>query len=133
MVWRRCFGAVFAALGDYLQSLEGGMMAYLLGMPLERGSDEVLIFEVDRSETSGDLVLASADPERLADRSRLTLEEAFGKLKPSLQKIVHQLRELSPAETVVEFGLKIGGEMGVVIARGTAEVNFTVRMSWKQE
>jgi hypothetical protein len=61
------------------------------------------------------------------------LEEAFGKLKPSLQKIVHQLRELSPAETVVEFGLKIGGEMGVVIARGTAEVNFTVRMSWKQE
>lgn len=108
-------------------------MTYLLGMPLERGSDEVLIFEVDRSETPGDLVLASADPEKLADRSRLTLEEAFGKLKPSLQKIVHQLRELSPAETVVEFGLKIGGEMGVVIARGTAEVNFTVRMSWKQE
>jgi len=108
-------------------------VTYLLGMPLERGSDEVLVFEVDRGEIFGDLVLASADPEKLADRTRLTLREAFGKLKPSLQKIVHLLRGLSLNETVVEFGLKIGGEMGVVIARGTAEVNFTVRMSWKQE
>ncbi len=109
------------------------MVTYLLGMPLERGSDEVLVFEADRSEISGDLVLASADPEKLADRTRLTLEEALGNLKPSLQKIVHLLRELSPDETAVEFGLRIGGEIGVVIARGTAEVNFTVRMSWKQE
>jgi hypothetical protein len=108
-------------------------VTYLVGMPLERGSDEVMVFEVDRSEISGDLVLASADPEKLADRTRFTLEEALGNLKPSLQKIVHLLRELSPDETVVEFGLKIGGEVGVVIARGTAEVNFTVRMSWKQE
>ena len=109
------------------------MVTYLLGMPLERGSDEVLVFEVDRSEISGDLVLASTDPEKLADRTRLTLQEALENLKPSLQKIVHLLRELSPDETVVEFGLKIGGEMGVLIAKGTAEVNFSVRMSWKQE
>jgi hypothetical protein len=33
----------------------------------------------------------------------------------------------------VEFGLKIGGEAGVIIAKGTAEVNFTVRVSWKQK
>ena len=109
------------------------MVTYLLGMPLERGSDEVLVFEVDRSEISGDLVLALTDPEKLADRTRLTLQEALENLKPSLQKIVHLLRELSPDETVVEFGLKIGGEMGVLIAKGTAEVNFSVRMSWKQE
>ena len=108
-------------------------MTYLLGMPLEQGSDEVLVFEADRGEVSGDLVLASADPGQLADRTRVTLEEALGNLRPSLQKIVHLLGELSPDETVVEFGLKLGGEIGVVIARGTAEVNFTVRMSWKQE
>jgi len=30
-------------------------VAYLLEVPLERGSDEVLVFEVDRSEISGDL------------------------------------------------------------------------------
>ena len=31
----------------------------------------------------------------------------------------------------MEFGLKIGGETGVIVAKGTAEVNFTIRMSWK--
>ena len=63
----------------------------------------------------------------------MTLEEALTKLKPSLMKVVHTLKEMSPGETVVEFGLKMGGETGVIIAKGTAEVNFTVRMSWKPE
>ena len=63
----------------------------------------------------------------------MTLEEALAKLKPSLQKVVHLLKELSPGETVIEFGLKMGGGTGVILALGTSEVNFTVRMSWKPE
>lgn len=106
-------------------------MGYLLTVPVEVGSEETLVFEVDRGEVSEDLVLASTDPGKVADRARVTLEEALGKLKPSLEKIVGLLKELSPGETVVEFGLKIGGETGVIVAKGTAEVNFAVRMSWK--
>ena len=34
-------------------------MAVLMGLPVEAGSDEVLVVEVDRREISGDLVLAS--------------------------------------------------------------------------
>lgn len=112
---------------------ELAFMAYLLGLPVEAGSKDVLVFEVDRNEVSGDLVLASPEPGKIADRAQVTLEEALDKLKPSLRKVVHMLKELSPDETVVEFGLKMGGETGVIIAKGTAEVNFTVRMSWKQE
>jgi|SRR5215471_7943087 len=107
-------------------------MAYLLSLPVTVGSDEVLVLEADRSEVAGDLVLASPEPGKVADRARISLEEALKGLKPSLQKISHLLKELSPDETVLEFGLKIGGETGVIIAKGTAEVNFTVRMSWKQ-
>ena len=66
-------------------------------------------------------------------RAQVTLEEALEKLKPSLQKVVHLLKELSPDQTVVEFGLKVGGETGVIIAKGTAEVNFKVTMSWGHE
>jgi len=106
-------------------------MAYLLGVPLEPGSNDIVVFEVDRHEVQDDLVLASSEPGKLADRTRVTLEEALGKLKPSLDKIVHLLKDLSPDEAALEFGLKIGGETGVIIAKGTAEVNFTVRMSWK--
>jgi Trypsin-co-occurring domain 1 len=37
--------------------------------------------------------------------------------------------ELAPDETTVDFGLKIGGETGVIVAKGTAEVNFLVSVS----
>ena len=45
--------------------------------------------------------------------------------------MMHVLKELTPDEAEVEFGLKMGGETGVIIAKGTAEVNFVIRMSWK--
>lgn len=73
------------------------------------------------------LVLASPEPGKVAAKAQVTFEETLAKLKPSL----HLPKELSPDETAIEFGLKIGGETGVIIANGTAEVNFTVRMSWK--
>jgi len=108
-------------------------VTYLLGVPVEADGDDILVFEADRTEVSGDLVLASSQPDKTVDRARITLEEALGKLKPSLHKIVHVLKELSPDESEIEFGLKIGGETGVIIAKGTAEVNFTIRMCWKAE
>lgn len=106
-------------------------MAILIGMPVEAGSNDILVFEVDPSEVSEDLVLASLEPGKVVARAQVTLEEALEKLKPALQKVVNILKELSPDETVVTFGLKMGGETGVVVAKGTAEVNFTVQMSWK--
>lgn len=106
-------------------------MAYLLGLPVGSDGDDVLVFGVDRSDVLDDLVLASPDLGGVADRARVTLEEALAKVKPSLHEIVHLLQELAPEHTEVEFGLKIGGETGVIVAKGTAEVNFTIRMSWK--
>lgn len=108
-------------------------MAYLLGVPTDGGSRDVLVFEVEGDEVPGDLVLASPEPGWVAARAQLTLDEALANLKPSLQKFVHLLKELSPDSTEIEFGLKMGGETGVIIAKGTAEVNFVVRMSWKNE
>jgi hypothetical protein len=102
-----------------------------LGVAVGGGLDDVVVFEVDRGEVADDLVLASSEPGKVAARARLTLEDALTSLKPSLAKIVHVLREIAPDEATVEFGLKMGGETGVIIAKGTAEVNFKVCMSWK--
>lgn len=121
------FGVV---LRRRVRCTERRVMAYLLGLA---DGDNVLVFEVDRSEVSDDLVLASDAPGKVADRARVTLEDALAKLKPSLSKVVHLLKEMSPDETVVEFGLKVGGETGVIIAKGTVEANFSVRLSWKSE
>jgi Trypsin-co-occurring domain 1 len=109
---------------------KGAYVSYLLGVPVGDGAD-VVVFEVDRSEVPEDLVLAAVEPGKVAARARTTLEEALAGLKPSLIKFVEVLRELAPEQTAVEFGLKMGGETGMIIAKGTAEVNFKVTMSWK--
>lgn len=106
-------------------------MTLLMSLPVEADSQETLVVEVDRSEVSDDLVLASDHGKAIA-RAEVTLEEALGRLKPSLSKIVHLLKEVSPDETTVEFGIKLGGETGVIVAKGTAEVNFKVTISWHQ-
>ncbi|HWR48025.1 MAG TPA: CU044_2847 family protein [Pseudonocardiaceae bacterium] len=108
-------------------------MSYLLGVPVGAGTGDVVVFEVDRSEVPDDLVLASVEPGKVAARARRTLEEALAQVKPSLVKVVSVLREMTPGEMTVEFGLKMGGETGVIIAKGTAEVNFRVTMSWKPD
>jgi hypothetical protein len=109
-------------------------MAYLMAVPVSAAdSDAVVVFEVDRTEVPDDLELAADEPGRVAARARRTLEEALGELRPSLQRVVAMLQGLAPQQTEVEFGLKIGGETGVIIAKGTTEVNFVVRMSWQAE
>jgi Trypsin-co-occurring domain 1 len=104
-------------------------VALLMSLPVGAGSQEILVVEVDRGEVPDDLVLAS-ESGRIVARAQVTLEEALDKLKPSLRKIVDLLKELSPDQTVLEFGLKLGGETGAIIAKGTAEVNFKITVSW---
>ncbi|MGH3826803.1 MAG: CU044_2847 family protein [Pseudonocardiaceae bacterium] len=119
-----------AARNHRAQPSEGACVSYLLGVPVGDGADDVVVFEVDRGEIPGDLVLASAEPGKVAARARASLEDALEGVKPSLLKIVEMLREITPEQTTVEFGLKLGGETGMIIAKGTAEVNFKVTMSW---
>ena len=106
-------------------------MTYELAVRLGGDSDDVIVFEVDRGEVPDSLVLASNDESKTTDQAVITLEDALSKLKPSLHKVVDILKDLSPDETSVDFGLKIGGEYGIVIAKGTAEVNLAVHMTWK--
>jgi surfactin synthase thioesterase subunit len=109
----------------------GGAVTYQLAVRLGGDSDDVIVFEVDRGEVPDSLVLASNDESKTTDQAVITLEDALSKLKPSLHKVVDMLKDLSPDETSVDFGLKIGGEYGIVIAKGTAEVNLAVHMTWK--
>jgi hypothetical protein len=47
-----------------------------------------------------------------------------------LRTVRDRLVVSTPDHFTVEFGVKLGGETGVILAKGTAEVNLKVTMSW---
>ncbi|MCA1671529.1 MAG: hypothetical protein LC799_04790 [Actinobacteria bacterium] len=70
---------------------------------------------------------------RVAARAAETLEQTLDKIKPALHAVSSRASSASPDECCVEFGLKLGGETGVIVAKGTAEVNFVVKLTWGKE
>lgn len=104
----------------------------LLSLPLEPGSEHSLVVEVDSGEVPGELVLASSNSGEVAAKAKESLEDALASLKPALRKVTGLVAELSPERAEVEFGLKVGGETGLIVAKGTAEVNFKVTMTWEK-
>jgi hypothetical protein len=98
------------------------------------GDVGMLVVEVDEGDIASaadDLGLASLPGGKLTARAAVTLEEALDHLEPTLRALSDRLRRASPDSVSVEFGIKLGGETGVILAKGTAEVNFKVALSWK--
>ncbi|MGH3777021.1 MAG: CU044_2847 family protein [Pseudonocardiaceae bacterium] len=105
------------------------MTDILMEVPLASG--QTVIVEVDRQEVPSDLVLASNDPSAVAVKATETFEHVLDKVKPALQAVSTWAKSASPDECCVEFGLKLGVETGVIIAKGTANVHFVVKLTWK--
>ncbi|KUM79533.1 hypothetical protein AQI70_09225 [Streptomyces curacoi] len=61
-----------------------------------------------------------------------TLQQALARTRPALSAVMETARSLTepPSAVTVEFGISLSAEVGVVIARGTTEANFTVSMEW---
>ncbi|WP_432837596.1 CU044_2847 family protein [Dactylosporangium sp. CA-092794] len=104
-------------------------MTVLLKVPVEDGVD--LLVESDPSELPDDLVLAS--PGERIIRSATSLAQALRQIQPVLRVIKAHLLTAAPDQLSVEFGLKLGGETGIILTKGTTEVNFKVTMVWKRE
>jgi len=99
-------------------------------VPLDDGHH--VLIEVDRAELPEDLVLAGARPYENAAPATETLDSLLDKVKPTVKVVAEWAKAAGPDECTVEFGLKMGGETGVIIAKGTAEVNFVLKLTWKR-
>ncbi|WP_247593740.1 CU044_2847 family protein [Streptomyces sp. S816] len=102
----------------------------LVTMALDGEGKDIAVFEVDGDLTGSDLELAAGGD--LVGRARVSVSEALDQVRPVLARVVETTRDLGPQEVEIQFGLKMGGETGVIIAKGTAEVNFAVRMVWRR-
>ena len=61
------------------------------------------------------------------------LEAALGSVRDAAQAALDAMSRLSPETVEVEFGIKLAGEAGALIAKTSAEGHFTVRLSWSPE
>jgi Trypsin-co-occurring domain 1 len=115
----------------------GSMVSALMRMSIGDGPDGVggdfILAEVDRQDVGGPVQLAADDASgRDVARAPQTLADAFDRLGPALSTMLLKLRsaEHAPDEIQMEFGLKLGGETGLIFAKGTAEANFAVTVMW---
>jgi hypothetical protein len=111
--------------------VEGGAVAELARVPLESG--EFIVAEVDRLDIpGGDVVLAAPEPGKALAEVHAKLDVGLRRIRPAVTELVEALKDSRPDSIGVEFGVKIGGETGVILAKGTAEVNFKICMEWKR-
>lgn len=54
------------------------------------------------------------------------LPELLGQLKTSVLDHV-----VSPSEVTVEFGVKVGADVGLIVSSSQAEANFKIKVTWK--
>jgi hypothetical protein len=61
-----------------------------------------------------------------------TLEEAIDPILKNSQRMIARLGELKPDTTEIQFGINLGGEIGV-LAKATGEANFSVTLTWDSD
>ncbi|MGH8921775.1 MAG: CU044_2847 family protein, partial [Actinomycetes bacterium] len=107
-----------------------GARVYLIEVPVEGGGR--LLVQVSDTEFPGELQLASPRSGELVAKAGQTLEQALDQIKPAVSAVLTGLKAMSPDEVSVEFGLTLGAETGIVVAKGTTEMHFAVTLAWKR-
>jgi hypothetical protein len=105
-------------------------MSQLVPFRLADGSQRVIPVEVDEDVTG---VVRAARPGELTKEATQTLEGAIDAVAPAASMLITKLRAVAAdVDSVeVEFGLKLSGEVGAIIAKTSVEANFTVKVTWK--
>ena len=112
------------------------MPEYLVEFPVKGGGH--LVVAADRHDLLGllgpesDLVSAAPNAGAVIERVRTTLNDALGELGTALDAIGAQMERMTADEWSVKFGLKVGGEAGLFVTKGTVEANFEISATWKR-
>lgn len=113
------------------------METIILQVPIGDGDEEgSLEVEAELREQQLDQIdglhLTADHPGSYA-KAAFSLSSALDTVLPALERIVHRVRggRLAPDEFTLEVGLKIGGEHGLILAKGTAEANIKLTAKWQ--
>ena len=98
---------------------------------IETSSGEIEIETDDVMPDSG--VGRTGLSEKVASTAQATLTQAFDIIRTTAQAFMAELKGATelPDEMELSFGVKASGDVGnFVIAKATAEANFSVKMKW---
>ncbi|MDR6636907.1 CU044_2847 family protein [Paenarthrobacter nitroguajacolicus] len=95
----------------------------------EVGSGTVLV-EVD--ENSYGVNHPSRNEQGILDVDR-RLEDALASVRPAAAAALEAMKELAPEHLEIEFGIKLAGDAGALLAKSTPEGHFIIRMSWSPD
>ena len=106
-------------------------MKHYIEFPL--GSGGSMIVEVDNFQPQNDTMRSIGYD--LPEKASLTFAAALEGIKPVVEAIINNLKSLTSVTNgiEIEFGLKMTGKLGAVIALVGAESNFKVTMKLKQD
>ncbi|MGW3357424.1 CU044_2847 family protein [Streptomyces bungoensis] len=106
-------------------------MSRLVEFTTEEGA--VVVVETADAPAGGNrLVSRGEGPAAQTARTFTTFEGALDGVRAAAQSALRVFRDgsLRPDSVELEFGVKLSAEAGAVIAKGTAEGQLTVRLSW---
>lgn len=97
---------------------------------VEAAGERTLPIEVDETVTG---VVRSGRTGELAEEASVSLEEALERVAPAAGALIAKLRGAAEGidQIDVQFGLKLSGEVGAIIAKSSIEANFTITVTWK--
>lgn len=97
------------------------------------GDDDFIIVEVRDDEVDNDhVVLASRQPGKAVVELADSLDAYFQPVIGAIGGFVRQVRSMpnAPDHAEIQFGLRLGGEAGLIVARASAEASFQITVSW---
>jgi hypothetical protein len=101
-------------------------MSELVRLDLEQGGSAIVeveeTFGVERATLEDEVVKAGK-----------RLNAALAAIRPTAQAISEALGALAPDEQQVQFGMKLNGEAGLLIARTAVEGHFHVTLTWRKQ
>jgi hypothetical protein len=110
----------------------GTVAAVLLRVPIGDDPSEFVEVEVDRRDLGDTVELTSGGRDFAV--AAFSLGSSFDQVLPALSTILTKLRSVahSPDKVEMTLGLKVGGETGLIFAKGSAEATFTVALTWRK-
>ncbi|MHA7140466.1 MULTISPECIES: CU044_2847 family protein [unclassified Arthrobacter] len=95
-------------------------------MRYEVGSGTVL---VETEDNSYGVNHPARNEQGILDVGR-RLEDALASIRPAARAALEAMAELTPEKVEIEFGVKLAGDAGALIARSSGDAHFILRMSW---